>query len=147
MRSVPKFHHLAVYFVWLPLALAQPLAKPLADFDKMVSVLKTNGVVAEPIRVGNTTIIPFASVQFGLGSAGAAVGFAGGLGAKTCSARSGDRRGRRRSGRIDAASGGEACSHDATTDRGDHRQEVVLHGEWHRISGMPRGLSRIWFQW
>jgi uncharacterized spore protein YtfJ len=83
MRSVPKFHHLAVYFVWLPLALAQPLAKPLADFDKMVSVLKTNGVVAEPIRVGNTTIIPFASVQFGLGSAGAAIGSAGGLGAKT----------------------------------------------------------------
>jgi len=83
MRTVPNFHTLAIYFVWLPLALAQPLAKPLADFDKMVSELKTSGVVREPIHMGNTTIVPFASVQFGLGSADSVVGSAGGLGART----------------------------------------------------------------
>jgi len=83
MRTVPNFHPLAIYLVWLPLALAQPLAKPLADFDKMVSELKTSSVVREPVQMGNTTIVPFASVQFGLGSAGAVVGSAGGLGART----------------------------------------------------------------
>ncbi len=83
MRTVPNFHPLAAYFVWLPLVLAQPLAKPLADFDKMAAELKTSGVVGEPIHVGNTTIVPFASVQFGLGSAGTAIGDAGGLGART----------------------------------------------------------------
>lgn len=83
MRTEPKFHPLAAYFVCLPLALAQPLAKPLADFDRMVSELKTGGAVGEPIRLGNTTIVPFASVQFGLGSADAAIGSAGGLGART----------------------------------------------------------------
>ncbi len=83
MTTVPNFHPLAIYFVWLPIALAQPLAKPLADFDKMVSELKTSGVVREPIRMGNTTIVPFASVQFGLGSAAAVVGSAGDLGVRT----------------------------------------------------------------
>ena len=62
---------------------AQPLAKPLADFDEMVSELKSSGVVGEPIHSGNTTVIPFAAVQFGLGSLGAPIGGAGGMGAKT----------------------------------------------------------------
>jgi len=62
---------------------AQPLAKPLADFDKMVSELKTSVVVGEPIRAGDTAVIPFAAVHFGLGSAGATAGFLGGMGAKT----------------------------------------------------------------
>jgi uncharacterized spore protein YtfJ len=64
-------------------AQAQPLAKPLAEFDKMVAELKSGGAVGEPIRSGNTTVIPFAAVRFGLGSLGAPVGAAGGMGAKT----------------------------------------------------------------
>ncbi len=58
---------------------AQPLAKPLANFDKMVSELETSSAVGAPISVANTTVIPFATVQFGLGSAGPA----GGMGVKT----------------------------------------------------------------
>jgi uncharacterized spore protein YtfJ len=83
MRTTPAFLPLAAYLAWLPLAGAQPLAKPLAQFDKMAAELKTSSVVGEPIRVGNTTVIPFAAVQFSLGSAGAVVGAAGGMGLKT----------------------------------------------------------------
>lgn len=69
--------------LWTIALQAQPLAKPLADFDKMVAELKTSNVVGEPIRAGNTTVIPFASVQFSLGSAGSTVPAAGALAAKT----------------------------------------------------------------
>jgi len=62
---------------------AEPLAQPLADFDRMVSELKTSSIVGEPIRAGETTVVPFAAVHFGLGSAGAPGIAAGGLGAKT----------------------------------------------------------------
>jgi uncharacterized spore protein YtfJ len=62
---------------------AQSLAKPLADFDRMVSELRTSAVVGEPISAGDATVIPFASVQFGLGSAEAAGGALGSMGAKT----------------------------------------------------------------
>jgi len=62
---------------------AQPLAKPLADFDKMIAELKTSSVAGEPIRVGDTEVVPFAAVQMGLGTAGALAGFGGGVGAKT----------------------------------------------------------------
>lgn len=62
---------------------AQSLAKPLADFDRIVSELRTSAVVGEPISAGDTTVIPFASVQFGLGSAGATGGALGGMGVKT----------------------------------------------------------------
>ncbi len=74
---------LAACAAWAPCAAAQPLAKPLADFDRMVNELKTSGVMGEPLRVGNTTIVTFSAVQFGLGSAGAAIGAAGGLGARS----------------------------------------------------------------
>jgi uncharacterized spore protein YtfJ len=62
---------------------AQSLAKPLADFDRMVSELRKSAVVGEPISAGDTTVIPFASVQFGLGSAEATGGALGSMGAKT----------------------------------------------------------------
>jgi uncharacterized spore protein YtfJ len=59
------------------------LAKPLADFDKLVSQLKIGNVVGEPIRVGDTAVIPFAKIKFGLGGGQAMVGFGGGMGGKT----------------------------------------------------------------
>ena len=59
-----------------------PLAKPLADFDKMVSQLKASGVTGEPIRVGATVVVPFAAMKFGLGAGGAMRGFGGGMGGK-----------------------------------------------------------------
>lgn len=60
-----------------------PLARPLADFDKLASQLKISSVVGEPIRVGETVIIPFAKIKFGLGGGGAMMGFGGGMGGKT----------------------------------------------------------------
>ena len=60
-----------------------PLAKPLADFDKLVAELKTGSLVAEPIRAGETTVIPFAAVQFGIGGGSASIASGGGMGIQT----------------------------------------------------------------
>ena len=83
MRNTTGFVCLAVCLTLGTVAgVAQPLAKPLADFDKMVSELKSSSVVGEPIRAGETLVVPFAAVHFGLGAG--TVGFAaGGMGAKT----------------------------------------------------------------
>ena len=69
---------------WALLARAQaPLAKPLAEFDKLVSQLKIGSVVGEPIRVGDTAVVPFAKIKFGLAGGQAMIGFGGGMDAKT----------------------------------------------------------------
>jgi uncharacterized spore protein YtfJ len=60
-----------------------PLAKPLADFDKLVAELKTSSLVAEPIRAGDTTVIPFAAVKFGVGGGSALIASGGGMGIQT----------------------------------------------------------------
>ena len=60
-----------------------PLAKPLADFDKLVSQLKTSSLVGEAIHVGETAIIPFAKIKFGLGGGGAMAAFGGGMSGQT----------------------------------------------------------------
>ena len=74
----------ASLLLWGLLAKAQaPLAQPLADFDKLVSQLKISSVVGEPIRVGDTAVIPFAKVKFALGGGEAMIGFGGGMDAKT----------------------------------------------------------------
>ena len=69
---------------WALLARAQaPLAKPLAEFDKLVSQLKIGSVVGEPIRVGDTAVVPFAKIKFGLAGGEATIGFGGGMDAQT----------------------------------------------------------------
>jgi tetratricopeptide (TPR) repeat protein len=85
MNAIQKPAVLAVFlFLWVLPARAQaPLAKPLADFDKLVSQLKTSSVVGEPIRIGSTTVIPFTGIKFALGGGEAMAGFAGGMGGKT----------------------------------------------------------------
>jgi uncharacterized spore protein YtfJ len=60
-----------------------PLEQPLANFDKLVSNLKVGAVVGQPIQSGDTTIVPFAKVTFGLGGGGAMMAFGGGMGGKT----------------------------------------------------------------
>ena len=60
-----------------------PLQQPLADFDRLVSHLKVGAVIGEPITVGETIIIPFAKIHFGLGGGGAMMAFGGGMGGKT----------------------------------------------------------------
>jgi len=56
-----------------------PLAKPLAEFDKLVAQLTSANVVGEPVRAGDVTVIPFAAIRFGVGSAGAASAVGGGM--------------------------------------------------------------------
>ena len=74
----------AIFLLFGLLASAQaPLAKPLADFDKLVSQLKISSVLGEPIRVGDTAVIPFAKFKFGLGGGEAMMGFGGGMGGTT----------------------------------------------------------------
>jgi tetratricopeptide (TPR) repeat protein len=74
----------ASLLLWGLLARAQaPLARPLADFDKLVSQLKISSVVGEPIRVGDTAVIPLAKIKFGLGGGGAMMGFGGSMSGKT----------------------------------------------------------------
>lgn len=66
------------------LALGQsPLEKGLVNLDKLVSELKVSNVVGAPIQVGETTVIPFARVSFGMGGGGFGGGMGGGMGAKT----------------------------------------------------------------
>jgi uncharacterized spore protein YtfJ len=39
-------------------------------FDKLENFLKTETVVGEPIQIGDTTLVPFINVSFGLGTGG-----------------------------------------------------------------------------
>jgi uncharacterized spore protein YtfJ len=50
-----------------------------ALFEKLESFLKTKTVVGEPLKVGETTIIPFIDISFGLGTGGG-----GGTDEKSC---------------------------------------------------------------
>jgi uncharacterized spore protein YtfJ len=85
MKAIQKTVSLAAtLLLWGLLARAQaPLARPLADFDKLVSQLKISSVVGEPIRAGDAVVIPFAKVQFALGGGQLMIGFGGGMDAKT----------------------------------------------------------------
>ena len=68
----------AFLFCGGPVRAQSPMAKPLADFDRLVSQLKTANAVGEPVRSGDTTVIPFAAIRFGLGAGGASTMFGGG---------------------------------------------------------------------
>lgn len=59
-----------------------PLAKPLAEFDKLVAQVTSANVVGEPVRAGDVMVIPFAAIRFGVGSAGAAAAVGGGMGSR-----------------------------------------------------------------
>jgi len=59
-----------------------PLDESLALFDKMTANLKMDSVIGKPIRSGNTVVIPFARISYGMGSGGAMGGFGGGMGGK-----------------------------------------------------------------
>jgi len=60
-----------------------PLEQPLANFDKLVSNLRVGAVVGEPVKVGETFVVPFAKIHFGLGGGGAMMAYGGGMGGKT----------------------------------------------------------------
>ena len=56
----------ALLLLGIPCRAQVPAEKLLGEYDKLVSQLKSGSLVGEPIRAGGTTIIPFASVNFGL---------------------------------------------------------------------------------
>jgi tetratricopeptide (TPR) repeat protein len=60
-----------------------PLEQPLANFDKLVSNLRVGAVVGEPVKVGDTFIVPFAKIKFGLGGGSSMMAYGGGMGGKT----------------------------------------------------------------
>ncbi len=59
------------------------LEESFVNFDKLISTLKVSSLVGEPVRSGETVIIPFAKISFGMGAGGAMMGFGGGMGGKT----------------------------------------------------------------
>lgn len=69
--------------LWGYLGAQAPLEQPLAEFDKLVSNLKVAAVVGQPIQVGETYVVPFAKIHFGLGGGGAMMAYGGGMGGKT----------------------------------------------------------------
>jgi uncharacterized spore protein YtfJ len=83
-RSIPLSIGAVVLLAGLLSAQAPtPLEQPLADFDRLVSQLKVGAVIGEPITVGQTIIVPFAKIHFGLGGGGAMMAYGGGMGGKT----------------------------------------------------------------
>ncbi|MDD8014966.1 MAG: spore germination protein GerW family protein [Acidobacteriota bacterium] len=59
-----------------------PMADTLLNVEKMMAALKVNALVGEPIRAGDSIIIPFSRIKFGVGAGGSAMAFGGGLGGK-----------------------------------------------------------------
>jgi uncharacterized spore protein YtfJ len=59
-----------------------PLARPLAELDKLVAQLTSANVVGEPVRAGGATVIPYAAIRFSVGSGGAAMAVGGGMGGR-----------------------------------------------------------------
>jgi len=59
-----------------------PLGDSLADVEKLISSLKVNAIIGEPIRAGNSLIIPFSRIKFGVGAGGSMQAFGGGMGGK-----------------------------------------------------------------
>jgi len=72
----------ALLLLGIPCRAQVPVEKPLGEYDKLVSQLKSSSLVGEPIRAGGTAIIPFASVNFGLVGGDAKIASGGGLSSK-----------------------------------------------------------------
>jgi uncharacterized spore protein YtfJ len=56
----------ALLLLGIPCHAQVAVEKAVGECDKLVSRLKSNSLMGEPIRAGETAIIPFASVNFGL---------------------------------------------------------------------------------
>lgn len=72
----------ALLLLGIPCRAQVPVQKPLGEYDKLVSQLKSNSLVADPIHAGGTVIIPFSSVDFGLVAGAAKIASGGGLSSK-----------------------------------------------------------------
>lgn len=79
MKSRFTFLSVALLLLGIPCRAQVPVERPLGDYDKLASQLKSSSLVGEPIRAGGTAIIPFASVTFGLVSGDAKIAIGGGM--------------------------------------------------------------------
>lgn len=79
MKSRFTLLSVALLLLGIPCRAQVPVERPLGDYDKLASQLKSSSLVGEPIRAGGTAIIPFASVTFGLVSGDAKIALAGGM--------------------------------------------------------------------
>jgi len=73
---------LAVSFGQLAAQSKTPLDDSLINLDKLISSLKVNSIIGEPIHAGNSVIIPFSRIKFGVGAGGSMQAFGGGMGGK-----------------------------------------------------------------
>ncbi len=79
MKSRFTFLSVALLLLGIPCRAQVPVERPLGDYDKLASQLKSSSLVGEPIRAGGTAIIPFTSVTFGLVSGDAKIALGGGM--------------------------------------------------------------------
>ncbi|HTY60903.1 MAG TPA: hypothetical protein VMG30_01475 [Acidobacteriota bacterium] len=82
MKSKYVFLSAALFLLGIPARAQAPLEKPLAEYDKLLSHLKPSTLVGEPFRVGETAIIPFTAIHFGLASGDAKIALGGGMSSK-----------------------------------------------------------------
>ena len=82
MKSKYVFLSAALLLMGIPGRAQTPVEKPLGEYDKLVSQLRSSSLVSEPIRAGETAIIPFASVNFGLVGGDAKIALGGGMSSK-----------------------------------------------------------------
>jgi uncharacterized spore protein YtfJ len=85
MPKTPRRSFLLAALLALPglsLEAQTPLDRPLAEFDKLAAQLTSATVVGEPMSAGGVTVVPFAAIRFGVGSAAAATAVGGGLGGR-----------------------------------------------------------------
>jgi uncharacterized spore protein YtfJ len=82
MKSKYAFLSTALLLLGISCRAQVPVERPLAEYDKLVSQLKSSSLVGEPIRAGGTAIIPFASVNFGLVGGDTKIASGGGLSSK-----------------------------------------------------------------
>jgi len=82
MKSKYVFLSVALLLLGIPGHAQAQVEKPLGEYDKLVSQLKSGSLVGEPIRAGETAIIPFASVNFGLVGGDAKIALGGGMSSK-----------------------------------------------------------------
>ncbi|MFB0565731.1 MAG: spore germination protein GerW family protein [Candidatus Aminicenantaceae bacterium] len=59
-----------------------PVDEAFISFEKMMSIIKVSSVIGKPLQVGDTVIVPFSKISFGLGAGGIMMGYGGGMGGK-----------------------------------------------------------------
>jgi len=59
-----------------------PVEEAFITFEKMMSIIKVSSVIGKPVKVGDTIVVPFSKISFGMGAGGIMMGYGGGMGGK-----------------------------------------------------------------